>query len=87
MASVAVASGEGFPVVMPGASLTSCRPLLSLLQEDDAKLKYCALQKMVRSPAQRQNGLACLAVVLIPLFCLRGTAAVGACPAKSCLRA
>ena len=48
MASLGVSAGEGFPVVMPGAGLTSCKPLLSLLQEDDAKLKYGALQKMVR---------------------------------------
>lgn len=51
MATATMAGGEGFPVVMPGATLTSCRPLLSLLQEDDAKLKLCALQKMVsRAP-------------------------------------
>jgi hypothetical protein len=50
MATATMASGEGFPVVMPGATLTSCRPLLSLLQEDDSKLKFCALQKMVSCP-------------------------------------
>jgi len=46
MATLGLTAGEGFPVIMPGAGLTSCRPLLSLLQEDDAKLKFFALQKM-----------------------------------------
>ena len=37
---------EGFPVILPNASLTSCRPLLSLLQEEDAKLKFFALKQL-----------------------------------------
>jgi len=46
MATLGLAAGDGFPVIMQGAGLTSCRPLLSLLQEEDAKLKFFALQKM-----------------------------------------
>ena len=49
MATIALAAGDGFPVLLPAAGLTSCRPLLSLLQEDDTKLKFCALQKIVRA--------------------------------------
>ena len=50
MATLGLAVGDGFPVIMQGAGLTSCRPLLSLLQEEDAKLKFFALQKMVLGP-------------------------------------
>ena len=46
MSALTPPRAQGLPVIMPSAGPTSCRPLLSLLQEDDAKLKFFALQKM-----------------------------------------
>jgi hypothetical protein len=69
MATAAIlplSAGDGFPVLLSAPGLTSCRPLLSLLQEDDAKLKFCALQKMVSVHCLCAPGGCLLAHTVLP---------------------
>jgi hypothetical protein len=53
----AVLTPTAFPLVT-GPALTSCRPLLSLLDESDQTLKVYALQKLVHPAPLRPHLLA-----------------------------